>query len=119
MTPPYFDPHARRGGAVETAIRLRAERSFRASSFGAAIVSDPAWDMLLDLRIAAGRGMPLRAEKACLELAGWPSRARCIRMLQGQGLVSGSPRETLAPDSMLRLTPKGMERMDAHLAALG
>jgi len=102
--------------AVAAVARLRAVRAVALATLGPAVAGHPPWDVLLGLRRAPGALLP--AAVACRLLPRWSSAVRWVRALQSLGLVSGDPRQALAPETVLRLTPAGREKVDACLAAL-
>jgi len=92
--------------------RRRRERHLPSRLFG-----EPAWDILLDLYVAATRGLAVSVSNACLAAATPASTAlRWLHHLEVDGLVERLADETDARRHYVRLTDSGMEHMNAYFA---
>lgn len=79
------------------------------------LLGEPAWDILLDLYAAAGRGQPISVSNACLAADAPASTAlRWLHHLQTEGLIERVADETDARRHHVHLTVRGMERMNAY-----
>lgn len=97
-----------------------ALRRKRASIFGNAdLFGEPAWDILLDLYIAAGEGKPVSVSSACIGSAAPATTGlRWLGVLADEGLVV---READTEDHrrvLVRLTPSGQAAMDRFFDAV-
>jgi hypothetical protein len=98
------------------AIGEYRRRRARAEFFDSGLFSEPAWDILLDLFVAAIDGIRVSITSACIASSCAPTTAlRWISVLESQGLVvrSGDPRDQRR--SWLTLTEKGHQRMCSYL----
>lgn len=94
-------------------------RRKRATLFGNPdLFGEPAWDILLDLYIAAGEGKPVSVSSACIGSAAPATTGlRWLGVLADEGLVV---READAEDHrrvLVRLTPSGQAAMDRFFEA--
>ena len=96
---------------LDIAIRLYRLRRRRETQFGA-IFGEPAWDILLDLFIVAGRGKRISVTGLCAAAAVPPTTAlRWVDKLAAQGALlleadAGDRRRvhvSLAPDMLARM----------------
>ena len=107
------------GGAM---LGILAEETYRdrrkrARHFPKRLLGEPAWDILLDLYAAAGRGQEVSVSSACLAADAPPSTAlRWLQHLEDEGLVERLPDPTDARRHFARLTDAGRERMNAYFA---
>jgi DNA-binding MarR family transcriptional regulator len=93
------------------------DRRRRARHLPAKMLGEPAWDILLDLYIAAGRGEAVSVSNACLGADAPASTAlRWLQHLEGEGLVVRLPDETDARRHYVRLTDEGLARMTDYFA---
>jgi DNA-binding MarR family transcriptional regulator len=93
------------------------DRRRRARHLPQRLLGEPAWDILLDLYAAAGRGEAVSVSNACLGADAPASTAlRWLQHLESDGLVERLPDETDARRHYVRLTPPGMARMTAYFA---
>jgi len=99
------------------AERLHLARRRRGRHFRDKLFCDPAWDILLDLFIAAERGRDISVTSACLA-AGVPSTTglRWLQMLEDEGLVISEPDAHDGRRRFIRLTREATARMRAYLA---
>lgn len=83
------------------------------------LFGEPAWDILLDLYIAAGEGKPVSVSSACIGSAAPATTGlRWLGVLADEGLVV---RENDAEDHrrvLVRLTPTGRAAMDRFFDAV-
>lgn len=94
---------------------LYRDRRRRARHLPARMLGEPAWDILLDLYVAAGRGQAVSVSSACLAADAPASTAlRWLQHLEGEGLVERLPDPTDARRHYVRLTERGMARMSAY-----
>lgn len=101
------------------ARKAYALRRKRAALFGNPdLFGEPAWDILLDLYIAAGEGKPVSVSSACIGSAAPPTTGlRWLGVLADEGLVV---READAEDHrrvLVRLTSAGHAAMDKFFDA--
>ena len=93
------------------------DRRRRAQHLPARLLGEPAWDILLDLYVAAGREQAVSVSNACLAADAPASTAlRWLQHLQAEGLVERLADETDARRHYVRLTEDGMARMSAYFA---
>jgi len=107
------------GGCASIARTLYDERRRRGQFFEAALFGEPAWDMLLDLRVQAESGRLPSVSSACIGSAAPASTAaRHLIALEELGLVrrTSDPRD--ARRKLTELTPDGVRRLDTYLAGL-
>lgn len=102
------------------ARKAYALRRKRASLFGNPdLFGEPAWDILLDLYIAAGEGKPVSVSSACIGSAAPATTGlRWLGVLADEGLVV---RENDAEDHrrvLVRLTHSGQAAMDRFFDAI-
>jgi hypothetical protein len=102
------------GSRLALARKAYALRRKRASIFGTPdIFGEPAWDILLDLYIAAGERKSVSVSSACIGSAAPATTGlRWLSVLAAEGLVV---RENDAEDHrrvLVRLTPSGAAAMD-------
>ena len=75
-------------GAVEEARRLYRLRRIRDQAFGPGIFGEPAWDLLLDLYIAASEPRPVSVVAASIAASvSTEDAARWLTLLEEHGLV--------------------------------
>jgi DNA-binding MarR family transcriptional regulator len=108
---PYSDE-----ALATVAARLYKARQRRARHFDAAMFSDPAWDMLLDLFIAKVRGKEVRTLSLCVASGAPGSTAlRWIAILAKNGLIErrDTPEDRRA--KIVSLTMQGYRVMRRYL----
>lgn len=95
-------------------------RRMRKSHFGAAPMSGPTWDMMLDLMLANANGRTLSASDLATG-AGVPlsSGLRMIAAIEAAGLVKRSIDERDRRRTIVRLTELGAERMASYFEKAG
>lgn len=115
-------PRAARPARNHLALARKAYalRRKRVSLFGNPdLFGEPAWDILLDLYIAAGEGKPVSVSSACIGSAAPATTGlRWLGVLADEGLVV---RENDAEDHrrvLVRLTPSGAAAMDKFFDAV-
>lgn len=75
-------------GAVEEARRLYEQRRLRDQAFGSALFGEPAWDLLLDLYIAASELRPVSVVAASIAaFLSTEDTVRWLTRLEEEGLV--------------------------------
>lgn len=95
---------------------LYASRVRRRRFLTAELLSEPAWDILLDLYINHAEGRSLRTTSVCLASNSPPTTAlRWIGVLEQKRLIAreGSAQDQRAKD--VRLTPRGVEAVEQCL----
>ena len=93
------------------------DRRRRARHLPTRLLGEPAWDILLDLYVAAGRGHTVSVSNACLAAAAPASTAlRWLNHLEAEGLVERLADKADARRHYVRLTPFGMARMGRYFA---
>lgn len=105
-----------RSGAI--AKLLYRQRRDRAAAFerDAALFSEPAWDLLLDLFIAREDGRRVPVSSACIGACAPASTvARCIRKLEARGLIHVMPHPEDRRVRLVDLTPSGVTAMEGYL----
>lgn len=96
--------------AAETFFRIRRGRR---EIFGTSLFSDPAWDMLLDLYIARGRGWHVSTSWTCAATNCPPSTAlRWLELLERDGLIERYDDDLDKRVRCVALTSKGVEGMN-------
>jgi DNA-binding MarR family transcriptional regulator len=99
------------------AEEIYRDRRRRARHLSSRLFGEPAWDILLDLYAAAGRGQAVSVSNACLAADTPASTAlRWLQHLEREGLVERLPDATDARRHYVRLTDPGMTRMTAYFA---
>ena len=101
---------------AELARRAYAERRARERYLPASLFGDPGWDILLDLMIAAERGLDISVTSACI--AGQvpaTTALRWLQLLEAEGLVERVADATDGRRSFVRLTESGHARVAACL----
>ena len=113
----FVMPVAVTGPAYELASRLQSERRERRHFFDADLLSDPVWEMLLALYLAAARRENLSVH-ALADAAGLPSSTtrRWLNVLVDRKLIVTAG-ETLGDDcfELVQLTNTGRENMKRYL----
>ena len=105
--------------ANQVAFNIQMRRT-RKSHFGGAPLTGPAWDMMLDLRLAKTHGRELSASDLATG-AGVPlsSGLRMIGALETHGLAKRSIDARDRRRSIVRLTESGAERMATYFEIIG
>lgn len=102
---------------VSFSIQLRR---IRKSHFGAADISGPIWDMMLDLMLAESHGRQLSASDLATGAAvPLSSGLRMIAALEGMGLAQRSIDERDRRRTIVRLTEQGSQRMTGYFEKVG
>ncbi len=97
---------------VRLARRIYALRRQREETFGASLFSEPGWDILLHLYVAAGEGRPVSVSCACGGAAAPATTAlRKLRQLEEERWIvrAGDPAD--ARRSYVRLSARAVEKM--------
>jgi hypothetical protein len=96
--------------------QLMSDRRRRADHFPADLFADPAWDILLDLALAAARQASLSVTDVCAG-AGVPQTTalRYINLLEGRGLIERAADPLDRRRFWLSLTPTALLAMQAYL----
>ncbi|WP_148291411.1 MarR family winged helix-turn-helix transcriptional regulator [Brevundimonas abyssalis] len=103
----------------EMARALYEERRRRARYFDGSLFGEPAWDMLLDLRIQSDAVRSPSVSSTCIGSATPASTAlRHLVALEAEKLVERSPDPSDGRRKLTRLTHKGRDLMDAYLDEL-
>ena len=101
---------------LQLASSLHQERGVRTESFEKALFGEPAWDILLALYVAAGRGYSMKVSDACYEARVPPTTAlRWIEVLQREGHLCRVAHPMDARSSLVEMTSSAIERMNNHL----
>lgn len=96
--------------------RRRRERLFA----GADLFGEPAWDILLDLFIAAREGKRISITSACIGASAPPTTAlRWLNILERHGLIEREGDTRDHRRSYVRLTAAGQERMIDYFSEAG
>jgi predicted transcriptional regulator len=125
-TPPSGRPQFRRGGlhlapvatsTVERAMQAYRDRRRREQVFGdASLFGEPAWDIMLDLFVAAAQEKRIAVTSACIGSAVPATTAlRWIKILEDRGLIEREVDEGDARRTFVRLSPRGCELMEDYL----
>jgi hypothetical protein len=109
--------------AVEEARRLYHQRRMRDEAFGPALFGEPAWDLLLDLYIAASEVRPVSVIAASIAASvSTEAAARWLTLLEEHGLVErlyagselGRAIVTLSDTAFNQMTCLLQRRPDTH-----
>lgn len=104
------------GALLEFAAALHAERGQRAWALESSLFGEPAWDLLLALYVAHGRGYSMKVTDACHESRVPPTTSlRWIEALGKLGYVVRSKHPLDGRVYIVRLTPEAVDRMSEHL----
>lgn len=104
-------------GFAAMARALYQERRRRDHYFSAELFAEPAWDMLLDLRVQADAPRHPSVSSACIGSTSPASTAlRHLIALESEGLVERSIDPDDARRKLTRLTRKGAQLLDTYLA---
>ncbi|WP_224761558.1 winged helix DNA-binding protein [Brevundimonas aurantiaca] len=104
-------------GFAAMARALYRERRRRERYFNAELFAEPAWDMLLDLRVHVAAKRPPSVSSACIGSASPASTGfRHLTALQEEGLIERSGDPTDGRRRLIRLSARGALQMDTYLA---
>jgi len=108
------EPRAPTHTPEQMAQQLYADRRRRTRHLPPTLFGEPAWDILLDLFIAAERGLDISVTSACIA-ADVPSTTglRWLHILEGEGLVKSEADTQDGRRRFIRLTPDAHTRMRA------
>jgi DNA-binding MarR family transcriptional regulator len=82
------------------------------------LFGEPAWDMLLSFSNASTSGKRVTVKEICKDSCTMPSTAlRWLSIMEGKGLVERVA-DTVGQEACLRLSPKGLAKMENYLRAL-
>ena len=102
---------------LRIATRIYALREARFFHFESALFGEPAWDMLLALYIAQGRGLSMKTTEACAESKAPQTTAlRWLEHLERQGLVVRRPNPRRNNSSLVEITEKAALDLNQYLA---
>jgi DNA-binding MarR family transcriptional regulator len=102
---------------LRIAMRLNALRESRVEFFSADMFGEAAWDMLLALYIAQGRGYTMKVSDVCAESRCPQTTAlRWLKYLEDEGLAAKRPNPFHNGSSMVEITAAGAERLNRYLA---
>lgn len=111
---------ALREGVLPAARRAWRARRERQRIFGPSIVTDPAWDILLDLFIARLEERPVTVSDLGSAIAvSKPTALRWIAQLIEAKLVASAPNASEADDRRLQLTDEGLNLMCDYFLRTG
>jgi len=106
-------PRPQRSERVRELLRAR---HFRADLFGARLLADPAWDILLLAYVAAlEHGRLLMADLCRAGLVPVTTTVRWAKTLEKEGWLTRSSGPIEDPQSWLELSPKGRRNMERYL----
>ena len=103
---------------VERAKQVYRNRRRREQVFGdASLFGEPAWDIMLDLYVAAAQDKRIAVTSACIGSAVPATTAlRWIKILEDRGLIEREVDEVDARRTFVRLSPRGCALMEEYLA---
>lgn len=102
---------------LRIATRLHALRDARFSNFNSAYFGEPAWNMLLSLYIAQGRGMSLKISEVCAEAKVPATTAlRWLDHLEGDGYVARRRNPFHLKSALMVLTKKAAVELNRYFA---
>lgn len=105
-------------GLVAVARSIYRLRRIREEVFGPSLFSDPSWDILLDLYIAAEKGKKVSVSSACVASASPATTAlRHLSALVKYGLVSRQNSDVDSRVVWVELTHSGHDKVTAVLSA--
>ncbi len=82
------------------------------------LFGEPAWDMLLDLMVAHEAGARISVSSACVGACAPPTTGlRWLSILEGRGLVEREDDLLDGRRTYIRLTRKGLSKMEQYLRA--
>ena len=106
-------PRPQRSERVRELLRAR---HFRADLFGARLLADPAWDILLLAYVAAlEHGRLLMADLCRAGLVPATTTVRWAKTLEKEGWLTRSSGPIEDPQSWLELSPMGRRNMERYL----
>jgi len=102
---------------VERARQVYRNRRRREQVFGdASLFGEPAWDIMLDLYVAAAQDKRIAVTSACIGSAVPATTAlRWIKILEDRGLIEREVDEVDARRTFVRLSPRGCDLMEEYL----
>ncbi|MCW1383003.1 MarR family winged helix-turn-helix transcriptional regulator [Novosphingobium sp. KCTC 2891] len=105
--------------ALGTARRVYRDRRRRAELFNGDLFSEPAWDMLLDLYIAACEDRQVSTTSACIG-ANVPvaTGLRWIQLLENEGLIVRNADPSDARRTWISLTASARRSMRRYLGGM-
>lgn len=95
------------------------DRKRRQSSFESYILSDPHWNILLDLMVAKKRGTKISVSSACIA-SGVPATTalRYVKYLEEIGLIQREPDQSDKRRIHLKLTPVALKSLSRYFDRL-
>ncbi len=101
---------------LRLAMNHHATRDARTSYFDASIFGEAAWDILLALYIAQGRGYSMKVSDACYEARVPPTTAlRWLDHLVQTGMVERRENAMDSRSVLVRITPAAAIQMNQYL----
>ncbi len=97
--------------AVEEARRLFRLRRMRDQAFGPGLFGEPAWDLLLDLYIAASEPRPLSVIAAAIAASTATDDVRWLNLMEEHGLVERVNNEIEMSRAIVALSVAAFEQM--------
>lgn len=102
------------------ACRIYSGRRERRHFFPEGLFADPAWDMLLILYCADGRGEFMSVSSLCFSADVPQTTAlRWVRVLEEAGLVTREKHEADRRSYLVKLTIVGRQKMESYLGRIG
>jgi DNA-binding MarR family transcriptional regulator len=99
--------------------KIISNRRKRREYFGNALVSDPAWDMILDLAVARSRFRRVSVSSLCIASGVAPTTAlRWIKVLTDEGLILREADSQDKRRTFVSLTEKGIRKVAGYFASL-
>lgn len=105
--------------AATTAQALLRWRRLRDRSLGSELFRDPAWDMLLDLYVAAERGRKISVSSACgASNVPTATALRFLAKLEKMGAITRIPDGVDGRTVHVELTPETLEKLTGLLGRM-
>lgn len=102
---------------LRVATRIHALREARFSHFDDDLFGEPAWDILLALYIAQGRGFSMKTTEVCAESKSPQTTAlRWLEHLERSGLVVRRQNPHRMNSSLVEITEKAALELNRYLA---
>lgn len=105
---------------VKVARSLYSDRRERDRFFSTGIFGEPAWDLLIDLFVAAQENRSVTTSSACIAAAVPATTAlRWLDKLENEGLIQRRPDPNHARGTLVELTPRCHSRLADLLLRIG
>lgn len=102
---------------VRIAARIHALREARLFHFDRGLYGEPAWDMLVAMYIAQGRGFSMSVAEVCDEAEAPKTTAlRWLGHLENEGLVLKRPNPRRINSSLVEITEKAALELNRYFA---